>query len=109
MPHNSFLLVQGPPGTGKTTTITGMISQILKRGQKIHLCAPSNTAVDEIVNRIREKGLQGIAEHKLTEIIVRVGASSYDAPEDLIPYDLGYKCQKLANEERMAELEQQIA
>jgi len=54
--------VQGPPGTGKTSTIIGIISMILYSNidSKIHICAPSNTAVDEILSRIQAKGLIGI-------------------------------------------------
>ena len=46
------------------------------------MCAPSNTAIDEIVNRITKQGLEGVAEDKLTDLIMRVGASDYDFPED---------------------------
>jgi len=62
MPENSILLIQGPPGTGKTATITGIISMILSSNQnaKIHLCAPSNPAVDEIILRILSRGLKGV-------------------------------------------------
>jgi len=41
-------------GTGKTSTITGIVSMILTDNinAKIHICAPSNAAVDEIVDRL---------------------------------------------------------
>ena len=53
MPDDDVLLIQGPPGTGKTQTITGIIAMCLQSGaQKIHVCAPSNSAVDEILSRI---------------------------------------------------------
>ena len=54
MKQNSFYLIQGPPGTGKTSTITGLIAMILSSDScsKIHICAPSNGAVDEIVSKI---------------------------------------------------------
>ena len=54
MSDTNFLLVQGPPGTGKTSTITGIIAMILSSDSlsKIHLCAPSNGAVDEVLQKI---------------------------------------------------------
>jgi len=54
-------LMQGPPGTGKSSTITGLILQILysgmERGQRdnmprILVVAPSNAAVDELVLKL---------------------------------------------------------
>ena len=57
-------LIQGPPGTGKTETITGILALLLhkKADSIIQVCAPSNCAVDEILTRIRDKGLVGIAK-----------------------------------------------
>lgn len=55
-------LIQGPPGTGKTTTITGIIMQLVFRWKhfyagashapRILVTAPSNAAVDEIARRL---------------------------------------------------------
>lgn len=45
-------LVHGPPGTGKTSTITELILQASLKGQKILVCAPSNVAVDNILERL---------------------------------------------------------
>lgn len=42
-------LIQGPPGTGKTRTISCLISQCIKRGLKVLVTAPSNIAVDALV------------------------------------------------------------
>lgn len=73
--------MQGPPGTGKTTTITGVIGMILAENPfaRIHVCAPSNTAVDEIVDRIRAKNLLG-NEREVTEIVLRISAMSHKLP-----------------------------
>ena len=57
--------------------ITGMISMILTNSKnKIHICAPSNGAVDEILKRIKETGFKDID-------ILRISASSYKISEDL--------------------------
>lgn len=58
--------------------------------QKVHVCAPSNGAVDEIVLKIIERGLKGNTKD-LTNIILRVGATSYESPENQEKYELRYK------------------
>jgi ATP-dependent RNA/DNA helicase IGHMBP2 len=61
-------LILGPPGTGKTTTVVEAIKQIVtKRREKVLVCAPSNIAVDNIV----EKLATGAAANKVR--IVRMG------------------------------------
>lgn len=45
-------IVHGPPGTGKTTTIAEMIFQAVKAGNRVLACAPSNTAVDNLLERL---------------------------------------------------------
>jgi len=49
-------VVHGPPGTGKTTTVVEIIRQAVKAGDKVLVCAPSNVAVDNLVERlVKEK------------------------------------------------------
>lgn len=48
-------LLQGPPGTGKTHTIRGILSALYMKNKgkvRILVCAPSNSAIDEIANRV---------------------------------------------------------
>lgn len=45
-------VIHGPPGTGKTTTVTELICQEIARGNKVLACAPSNTAVDNLLERL---------------------------------------------------------
>jgi superfamily I DNA and/or RNA helicase len=45
-------IIHGPPGTGKTTTVIELIIQAVKRGDKVLACAPSNTAVDNLLERL---------------------------------------------------------
>jgi len=45
-------IIHGPPGTGKTTTVVELICQAVLRGEKVLACAPSNTAVDNLVERL---------------------------------------------------------
>jgi ATP-dependent RNA/DNA helicase IGHMBP2 len=51
--QNDLAIIHGPPGTGKTTTLIEIIKQnCLKFNQKILCCAPSNIAVDNLVERL---------------------------------------------------------
>ena len=45
-------IIHGPPGTGKTTTVVELIIQAIARGDKVLACAPSNTAVDNLLERL---------------------------------------------------------
>lgn len=45
-------ILLGPPGTGKTTTLVEVIRQLVARKQRVIVCAASNIAVDNIVERL---------------------------------------------------------
>ncbi|MFN3192732.1 MAG: AAA domain-containing protein [Aureliella sp.] len=45
-------ILHGPPGTGKTTTLAEIIYQAVQNGQRVLACAPSNTAVDNMLERL---------------------------------------------------------
>ena len=49
-------IVHGPPGTGKTTAIVELIRQSVLRGEKVLACAPSNLAVDNLLERLLAAG-----------------------------------------------------
>jgi len=44
--------VHGPPGTGKTTTLVKCIKEVIKTERQVLVCAPSNAAVDLLVERL---------------------------------------------------------
>eukprot|EP01027_Heterolobosea_sp_BB2_P010775 GEZU01015771.1.p1 GENE.GEZU01015771.1~~GEZU01015771.1.p1 ORF type:complete len:457 (-),score=170.22 GEZU01015771.1:61-1431(-) len=47
-------LILGPPGTGKTTTVVEVIRQAVKRKERVLVAAPSNIAVDNVVEKLSE-------------------------------------------------------
>lgn len=49
--------IHGPPGTGKTTTLVQAIKRTVKAEQQVLVCAPSNAAVDLLVEKLDEQGL----------------------------------------------------
>ncbi|RZC48207.1 hypothetical protein C5167_041169 [Papaver somniferum] len=57
------LVIQGPPGTGKTGLLKEVIALSVQRGERVLVTAPTNAAVDNMVEKLSSVGLN----------IVRVG------------------------------------
>ncbi|XP_061630708.1 DNA-binding protein SMUBP-2 [Phyllopteryx taeniolatus] len=81
--QRELAVIHGPPGTGKTTTVVEIILQAIKQGQKVLCCAPSNVAVDNLVERLARckakvlrlghpaRLLESIQKHSLDAILAR--------------------------------------
>ncbi|MFM2195188.1 MAG: hypothetical protein RL092_788 [Bacteroidota bacterium] len=61
--NSPWTIIHGPPGTGKTTTLVEGVIELARVGQKILVCAPTNAAVDHLVECLSLK----------TSSIIRIG------------------------------------
>lgn len=50
-------VIHGPPGTGKTTTLVQAIRVVLQKEKQVLVCAPTNTAVDLLCEKMLEQGI----------------------------------------------------
>ncbi len=69
----SVAIVHGPPGTGKTTTLIQTIAQVLENEHQVMVCAPSNAALDLLVERLYARELR----------CLRIGHPARVTPENL--------------------------
>ena len=60
MSAQDVAIIHGPPGTGKTTTLVQAILETSRRERRVLVCAPSNTAVDLLTEKLAERGVNVI-------------------------------------------------
>jgi DNA replication ATP-dependent helicase Dna2 len=53
---NNYFLIQGPPGTGKTHTLSFLIQELIKNGEKILLSAFTHKSIDNVLLKLIEHG-----------------------------------------------------
>ncbi len=56
-------LIHGPPGTGKTTVICTVVEELVRRGQRVLLVAPTHVALDNVLERVG--GRRGVTAIRL--------------------------------------------
>ncbi|GAQ86967.1 DNA helicase [Klebsormidium nitens] len=61
--EGAVTVIQGPPGTGKTVVVCDIIAKAVARGERVLATAPTNAAVDNMVEKLSTMGLN----------VVRVG------------------------------------
>ncbi len=86
-------LVHGPPGTGKTTVLVEIVRRAAARGEKVLATAPSNLAVDNLVERLVASGLS----------CVRVGH-----PARVLPALLEHTLEALAEQREPARIAREL-
>ncbi|XP_007171177.2 DNA-binding protein SMUBP-2 [Balaenoptera acutorostrata] len=81
--QKELAIIHGPPGTGKTTTVVEIILQAVKQGSKVLCCAPSNIAVDNLVEQLAQwkqrllrlghpaRLLESVQQHSLDAVLAR--------------------------------------
>lgn len=52
-----FAILEGPPGSGKTTVILELICQLIEKKHRILLCGSTHVAIDNVLERLKAKGL----------------------------------------------------
>ncbi|WP_408629665.1 AAA domain-containing protein [Anaeromyxobacter oryzisoli] len=72
-------LVHGPPGTGKTTVLVEVIRRAAARGEKVLAAAPSNLAVDNLVERLAAAGLSCVRVGHPARVLPAVLAHTLEA------------------------------
>ncbi len=72
-------LVHGPPGTGKTTVLVEVIRRAAARGETVLATAPSNLAVDNLVERLAEAGVDGVRVGHPARVLPSVLAHTLEA------------------------------
>ncbi|MGL4423765.1 MAG: AAA domain-containing protein [Gemmataceae bacterium] len=57
---HTVAVIHGPPGTGKTTTVAEFIRQAVADGAKVLATAPSHAAVDVLMQKLMELGIEPV-------------------------------------------------
>lgn len=89
------LCVHGPPGTGKTTTVAEIILQCAARGERVLACAPSNVAVDTLLEYVSRYATttRRRSDRKKKISLLRLGHPARLAPE-ILRYSLESRIEK---------------
>jgi ATP-dependent RNA/DNA helicase IGHMBP2 len=72
-------ILHGPPGTGKTTTLVEAIVQTLEIENQVLVCAPSNAAVDLLVEKLSERNIYVLRIGHPARVIEEILNTTMDA------------------------------
>ncbi len=68
-----FAILEGPPGSGKTTIILELICQLAKQGKRVLLCGSTHVAIDNVLERLKDKKDNKTLIEKYDILPVRIG------------------------------------
>jgi superfamily I DNA and/or RNA helicase len=68
-----FAILEGPPGSGKTTVILELICQLAKLGKRVLLCGSTHVAIDNILERLKEKHGNSSLLEEFKILPIRIG------------------------------------
>jgi len=83
---NDIGVIHGPPGTGKTTSLVQAIRLTLQTENQILVCAPTNSAVDLITEKLLELGIDVLRMGHPARISDELQKSSVDGKISSSPY-----------------------
>ncbi len=83
---NDVGVIHGPPGTGKTTSLVQAIRLTLQTENQILVCAPTNSAVDLITEKLIELGIDVLRMGHPARISDELQKSSIDGKISSSPY-----------------------
>lgn len=96
-------LVQGPPGTGKTTTLASLVHSLTSQGKRVLIAAPSNLAVDNLVEKCLERGVDCLRIGHPARVHPAVRQSCLDQRlRESSDYRIAVQLRKDARAERLA-------
>lgn len=72
------LVIQGPPGTGKTGLLKQLIVCAVQQGERVLVTAPTNAAVDNMVEKLSNVGLNIVRVGNPARISKTVGSKSLE-------------------------------
>lgn len=74
-------ILEGPPGSGKTTAICEIIQQLVDSGQRVLLCASTNVAIDNVLERLldSESAVDAVRIGRPDKVDDKVLATQLDA------------------------------
>ena len=69
-----YALILGMPGTGKTTTTAGVVAELVARGKSVLITSYTHTAVDNILFKLMDKGVDFLRLGNLRKVAPQVHA-----------------------------------
>lgn len=73
-----LLVIQGPPGTGKTRLLTELVYLAVHQNERVLVTAPTNAAIDNMVERLADIGLNIVRVGNPARISPSVSSKSLD-------------------------------